>query len=197
MAREDLHRTVAVLGLGAVLVLAAACETLRVGSDYDRAASFSGYHTFALMPRGHPQVSNPLVIQRAEDAIRGYLVGRGYQYVSNPAQADFTVDFTIGSRERTDIQTYPSPWGGPWAWGPGGWYGTPGWSRPYWGNTIDVRQYTEGTLSIDVFDGQSHRPVWHGWATKTLSQSDIEHSEGPIRQAVSAVLAKFPPQGIS
>jgi hypothetical protein len=35
--------------------------------------------------------------------------------------------------------------------------------------------------------------VWHGWARKELSRSDIEHSEEPIRKAVQAVLAKFPP----
>lgn len=39
----------------------------------------------------------------------------------------------------------------------------------------------------------NHRPVWHGWAKKELSQQDIEHSEQPIRTAVAAVLAKFPP----
>jgi hypothetical protein len=44
-----------------------------------------------------------------------------------------------------------------------------------------------------VFDGHSHRPVWHGWARKELSRSDIEHSEAPIRAAVAAVLAPFPP----
>jgi hypothetical protein len=58
---------------------------------------------------------------------------------------------------------------------------------------MDVRQYREGTLSIDVFDGHTHRPVWHGWAKKELSRKDIEQSETPIRQAVTSVLAKFPP----
>jgi hypothetical protein len=193
MAREDLRSSIRVLGLAALLMLVAACETLRVGSDYDRTASFSGFHTFVIMPRDHAQVSNPLVVQRTEDSIRSYLQGRGYQYVGDPAKADFVVDFTIGSQERTDIRTYPQPWGTA-----GGWYGSPGWwGGPYWGNTIDVRQYTEGTLSIDVFDGRSHRPVWHGWATKTLSQSDVTNSEEPIRRAVAAVLEKFPPQATS
>jgi hypothetical protein len=58
---------------------------------------------------------------------------------------------------------------------------------------LDVRQYREGTLSIDVFDAKTHRPVWHGWAKKELTRADIENSEGPIRKAVTAILAKFPP----
>jgi hypothetical protein len=56
-----------------------------------------------------------------------------------------------------------------------------------------VRQYREGTLSIDVFDAHSHRPVWHGWAKKELTRNDMEHSAEAIRKAVDSVLAKFPP----
>lgn len=195
MAHEHPVLRLRFLALATLALLLASCETLRVGSDHDPAASFSGYHTFTLMPRQHLDVHNPLVVQRTEDDIKAYLESRGYQYVSDPAQADFAVDFTIGSHERTDIRSYPEPWGGPWAWGPRGWYGRPGWwGGPYWGNGIDVRQYREGTLSIDVFDDRTHRPVWHGWAKKTLSRADIQHSEEPIRQAVAAVLAKFPPQ---
>jgi hypothetical protein len=35
--------------------------------------------------------------------------------------------------------------------------------------------------------------VWHGWAKKELTRKDIENSAEPIRNAVAAVLAKFPP----
>jgi hypothetical protein len=73
-----------------------------------------------------------------------------------------------------------------------GYYGW--WGRPYWGRDVDVRQYREGTLSIDVFDVRTHRPVWHGWAKKELSQSDIDRSDVAIRSAVESVLQMFPPK---
>ena len=156
-----------------VLMLVSACSTLQVGSDYDHAASFQRYKTFTIMQRKHSGTSNPLVAVRASDAIK----------------ADFTVDFTIGAQERTDINAYPEPYMGPaWGWGSMGW-----WGGPYWGTSLDVRQYHEGTLSVDVFDTHTHRPVWHGWAKKELTRSDIENSAEPIRNAVAAVLAKFPP----
>jgi hypothetical protein len=175
----------------ALLLGLCACATLRVGSDYDHSASFSGYHTFAWMPaHASPYDSpNPLVIQRAHDAIQQALTAKGYQLVDEPAAADFVVDFTIGSRERTDVRSYPAPYAGPWFRGYGSW-----WGAPYWGNEVDVRRYREGTLSVDIFDGHSHRPVWHGWARKELTRSDIEHSGGSIRQAVDSVLAAFPPK---
>lgn len=171
----------------------AGCSTLQVGSDYDRAATFANYHSFILMDRAHhgaDTTSNPLVVQRAEDAIKEEMNRKGYQLTSDAAAADFTVDFTIGSQERTDVNSYPDPYVGMgWGWGRPGW-----WGGSYWGDNLDVRQYREGTLSIDVFDSHSHRPVWHGWAKKELSRKDIESSEEPVRKAVAAVLAKFPPR---
>jgi hypothetical protein len=165
------------------------CTSLQVGSDYDKAASFAGYHSFAIMRREHTGAHNPLVATRAEDAIRAELIRKGYTPAADPQTADFTVDFTIGSKERTDVNSYPAPYAGAgWGWGGRGW-----WGGGYWGNDLDVRQYREGTLSIDMFDVNSHRPVWHGWAKKELSRKDIEQSEQPIKRAVTAVLEKFPP----
>jgi hypothetical protein len=168
-------------------VAVAGCAVLRVGSDYDRQASFTSYHSFTWLPRAH-RIRNPLTVQRARDAIQAELVRKGYALASDAGSADFAVDFTIGSRARMDVHAYPTPYFGSWYWGGSGW-----WGYPYWGSQVDVRQYREGTLSIDVFDARSHRPVWHGWAKKELSASDIERSEKPIREAVDAVLAKFPP----
>jgi hypothetical protein len=181
-------------GLLAALIAVAGCATVQVGSDYDRSASagFSNFHTFTLMHRQHHAqggMSNPLVVQRTEDAIKAEMARKGYQLSNDGASADFTVDFTIGSQERTDVNSYPDPYIGPgWGFGRRGW-----WGGSYWGNDLDVRQYREGTLSIDIFDAHSHRPVWHGWAKKELSRKDIDHSEEPIRKAVAAVLEKFPP----
>jgi hypothetical protein len=171
------------------LSVLAGCTTMSVGSDYDRAASFTQLRTFVIMQREHKDVQNPLVATRAEDAIREELLRRGYQQTNDRASADFAVDFTIGSKERTDVNAYPDPYvGGGWGWGRRDW-----WGGGYWGDNLDVRQYREGTLSIDVFDSRNHRPIWHGWAKKELTRADIENSEAPIRKAVTAILAKFPP----
>lgn len=164
------------------------CETLRVGSDYDRSAAFSTYHTFTWLPRRNYGVANPLVVERARDDIKSALERKGYRYVAEADQADFAVDFTIGARERVNVRTYPTPYAGPW-----GWYGPRWWGYRYWGTGIDIYRYREGILAVDVFDGRTHRPVWHGWARKPLSREDMEHSASPIRKAVDAVLARFPP----
>lgn len=169
------------------VIVLTGCSTLRVGDDFDRSASFSGYHTFTLMAREHHGTDNPLAVQRARDAIEAELLSKGFA-ASDSASADFIVDFTIGARDRVDVQSYPDSYVGY------GFWNSRGWWEPYWGSHLDVRQYREGTLSIDVFDPKAHRPVWHGWAKKELSQSDIRQSEAPIRAAVAAVLKNFPPR---
>ncbi len=67
------------------------------------------------------------------------------------------------------------------------------WGRGYYGDQIDLRTYREGSLVVDVFDGQTHQPVWTGKATKELSRAELEHSRAPVQAAATAVLAAFPP----
>lgn len=191
MCRHLLRPAGRYLAVVAAVLLLAACETIRVGSDHDPSANFSAYHSFVWMPaHARPrESSNPLIVQRAHDAIESALTREGYTLVSDPAVADFVVDFTIGSRERTDVRSYPMPYAGPWMPGGGHW-----WGAPYWGSELDVRQYREGTISVDIFDARTHRPVWHGWARKELTRADIEHSAGSIRQAVDSILSGFPPK---
>jgi hypothetical protein len=57
-----------------------------------------------------------------------------------------------------------------------------------------VRQYQKGMLAVDIFDVADRRPMWHGVATKSISDSDRKEMDVTINAAVTAVLAGFPPQ---
>jgi hypothetical protein len=164
-----------------VAVLLTACTTMPyVASDYDKSSQFSNFHKFTLIVRPHPSMhGSPLVEQRTYDAIGQELTSKGFTYVPDAAQADFAVDFSIGAQDRLDLRSYPRA--GPWGAG-------------LWGNDIDLRQYQEGTLAVDVFAVRSGRAVWHGSAEGELLPSEMQHSETPIREAVTAVLANFPPK---
>lgn len=163
--------------------LLAACTSLKSGSDFDRTANFAHYRTYAWLPRDHFASRNPLLVRLAHEAIDSEMKNKGFVPAEEGHAADFVIDFTIGSQERIDVQSYPEPYRTAWGWG-----------RWYYGGQLDVRRYREGVLAIDVFDGESHQPIWTGWARKELTQSDMENSAGPIRTAASAVLAPFPPQ---
>jgi hypothetical protein len=167
--------------LAAVLALGG-CATLSTGSDFDHAVDFAPYHSFAWLPRAHTDSPNPLNAQRVQDAIQAELEAKGLHFEADLARADLAVDFKVGATERTDITTYPVEFRGGWRWGGG-----------YFGNEIDVHQYQEGTLVINLFDARGHRPVWHGWASKPLSRADLDNPGPPLRAAVAAVLARYPP----
>ncbi len=154
-----------VVAIAAALVVAG-CNTVQSSSDYDPTAKFWSYSTFALMKRERGQSQDDTVIRQTEEAIKSRLQRKGYALVSSPDRADFVLDVTLGSAERADITSYPQPYAGRWFWDPylrGG---------PYWGKDLDPRVYHDGTLSIDIFDQTTHRPVWHGWSKHQIASSE-------------------------
>lgn len=168
-----------------VSLLCACAARPEVGSDYDHNVNFARYHSFAVMPHDHglpglalDPAQNPLVIARTEDDITQSMQRKGYT-LTDPLHADLIVEFTVGAPERIDVQSYPTAGGLM----PAG---------PYWGNNLDVRQYHEGALSIDLFDAHTRRPVWHGWTKKELSREELQQSADPTSKAVESVLANLP-----
>lgn len=173
-----------VLTLGLVLGFAG-CATIRTQHDYDPTADFASYETFSWLS-AHPLLEggrNPLLEGRLMRITQEVLQAKGYRFVDNPEKADFVVAFTVGSREKIRVDSYPTAYRHPYAWG----------AYPYGANNVNVRQYTEGRLAIDVFDVKRHGPVWHGWATKNITSSDQANPEPVLREAISAILANFPP----
>jgi Domain of unknown function (DUF4136) len=175
------------LGLLMVGLVIAACTPLRVVTDFDHSATFGGYHKFSLLLGGEANARNPQVIQEVRDALRAELEMKSFVFVDNAAEADFVVSFSIGSQDRVDVKSLPLPFAGPW-WNLESW-----WGSPYWGSRVDTRVYRQGTLSIDMFDAHSHKPVWHGRGTRELTPAALEHPRPPIRGAVRAILYEFPP----
>ena len=59
------------------------------------------------------------------------------------------------------------------------------------GDEFLVRTYTEGTLSIDLFDARSNQAIWHGSVSQPVGISDS--TQTIIDAAVAALLGNFPP----
>jgi hypothetical protein len=173
--------------VGALALLLPGCASIQAKSDFDREANFAAYRSFTWIAAeplmsAPPEVS-PLASGRIQRAITATLQAEGYRYEANPARADIAIGFTLGARDkvRVDTSTYPVGFRGPHRWG-----------VAYY-QDVDVRQYTQGRLAIDMFDTKLKRPVWHGYATKNLSSSDRKNAEQLILEAVTAILGGFPP----
>jgi hypothetical protein len=184
------HKTFFGLALLCLLSLSA-CETMSTHSDYDRTQSFAGYRTFAwiaadpmIVAPGHPRDEvSPLNRRRVVEAIESDLAAKGMTQAAEAASADFVIAYTIGARDKINVNSYPEPYQGAWHWG-----------YPNYWSGVDLNTYTEGRLAIDIFDGRTREPVWHGVATKRIEASDLRHAEERIQTAVKSILKDFPPK---
>lgn len=182
-----------VLPLAVLLLLSACAYSPRVATDFDPTANFAGYRTYSWIPPDVPRGMNPLMFRRVQASIDRALQARGYV----PGQpGDFAISFTIGERDRTEINNYgywgPGPymgWGGWGGWGHGwGWGG-----YPYWGGYPSISAYTvtDRSIVIDIYDQPTKRPVWYGVITRTGYPDEVDYSK--LDQTVDTVLARFPP----
>jgi len=187
------------LALATAVLITACASGFEATYDHDGSNDFTAYKTFAWVSE-HPmkvgsvsRIPSPLLESRIMVTVESALGAKGYALVPDAESADFALAFTIGSREEIRVDSYPSMtaghvgYGYPRHWG--------GWGGAYYGYGTEttVRQYTEGMLSLDVFDVSERRPVWHGVASKTISESDREDASGTVKAAVDAILAGFPP----
>lgn len=178
-----------------IVGLALGCAGLKGYSDFDPNAKFDTYHTYAWLTTevGLPSTAagseggvkgiDPLLQRRIRDSIDAHLEAKGYRRMEKLESADFAVSFSVGSREKIQVQSTGPTYTGGWYGRHGGWYGTTG---------IDARSYTEGTLAIDIFDVRSHQAVWHGWASKRVTAS-MDRAK-LVDEAVGAILKNFPPE---
>jgi len=180
--------TTVILLLG---VLLTGCASMKVGSHRDNDISFSDYATYSWIADdpfifGEDDVIpiSPLLRKKIVDQIDETLLSKGYEYTSNRDAADFVLSYTVGTREKIDANSYPPSYSGAWGWH---FYG-----RYYIDTQTTHRTYTEGTLGIDIFDGASKQPTWHGWASKSIYSSDRENPDPLIERAVTQILDQFP-----
>lgn len=180
------------------LMLAGCASTGRISVDYDQSQNFSEYQTFAwagerpMTVIGDRYVS-PMVQTQIADAIKSDLTAKGYRYTEQLNSADFAVSFTVGTRDGTDLIQVPDYFAqtrSRWAWGNVYWPG-PGFPTL---NRTEVREYTEGTLAIDIYDVAKRAPVWHSAGTRNLTRAELRGEANNSSEAITAILSGFPPQ---
>ena len=177
--------------IGAALLVSACAYGPTVRTDFDPAANFQTYRTYSWIETGVPHGMNPLMFSRVRASIDQALAARGYTLAP---KGDFSIAFTVGEKDRVDVHDYGPyypGWGGWGGWGWGGW-GWGGWGPGYPGGNIDVDYYTVRSVVIDIYDGPTHRPIWHGVGTHREYRDRVDYAK--VDEAIVAALAKFPPQ---
>jgi len=180
-----INRNIFVFGLIAVW-LAGCAATPRVDVARAPETDFSGYATFSFHePLGtdREQGTTTILSQNLMQAARAELEARGYRYLEDGA--DLQVNFFVETKEvveslrrRPDVSFS---------------YGL--FHRHYgvWtGYDRDVKQYTEGTLHIDVVDAERNRLVWEGISRARGDSADFAFDPERVRAVVARVFGNFP-----
>ena len=173
--------------LALALLLPACSTTPKVQTQAQPGADYTRYRTFGLMPlpATSPASEPGLMLRVAEPARQAVvkaLVAKGLAEADR-AQADIAVNLRGQSLPKAEVtvfgyQSFPGPGRRNGYYGFGGYHG------------VDVRNYEERTLSIEIYDNRTKELAWVGWSKREASgQVDLEKLE----QAIQNILAEYPP----
>jgi hypothetical protein len=157
------------------LLAASAAYAQKVTVEFDQAADFSQYKTFAIrdgqLNSRNAALNSELVKKRIDADIERALTARGLTMVSG--KSDLNVRYRFGSARKAEIERYPAGWRG-------------------LGTRVVRVPYTEGTLVIDLRDPATRSLVWRGSASE--EKSDASRLEGKLDDMVRKALERYPPK---
>jgi hypothetical protein len=170
MIRIATLTTCAGLTLLATLALAQS-----VSVDFDRAAHFSSYKTYA-WTRGTELTDEP-DHARVVRAIEGRLTAKGLMPVEPGADPDVLVAYHASFDVEEQGRAFSTGGGG-------------GRSGAAW------RQQTlVGTLVVDIADARRHALVWRGMSTGDIQQTDKpEKRDRNVARAIEKMFKNYPPK---
>lgn len=178
------------------LVLVGCAVTPRVYSSQKPQVDFSSYATYGYVEAlgtDEPGAPTSLLTQYLKAAVDREMQVRGYRYV--PEGADLLVNFYVETREKLESRRY-EPRGltmglGYYVYRRGlyvGWRTYP---------EVEVSQYTEGTLNIDLADARQRELVWEGIAIGRVTEEARRNVQAAIDAVVPQIFAAFPGRSAS
>ena len=186
------------------LLLAGCAARYDVRTDADPAVDFGAYRTFAIPPRPKADtpdmLDNSLVRKRLEGMFARHLASRGVLPAATEDPPDLLVRYWVTTEQKTDVSTVPSAGvmvaPGPYGYGYGGYPG----GYPYWGGRwgpmyqdVIVRDYTEGTLVLDLVDRARDELVWRAYVVGTLRR-ERETVYELVDEALLRAFQDYPPK---
>lgn len=127
-------------------------------------ANLSAYGTYEWLSTTPPAGANPITVQQIVADFDTEMASRGYQKAQ---PGELTLVLSLGAREKTDVQS---------------------WGR--FGLQTSVYQYTQGQLSLDVYDTKTQQALWHGQVAKTIDPNKPNPSK--ISKAIAKLMKQFP-----
>ena len=176
-----------VLGL-CVLAFAGCATGPKITSEADPEADFASYRTFgfyaplALEKEGYATPTT----DRIKAAARAQLESRGYVYAAE--QPDLWVNLNAYMQEKTSFTSIPTvDYNYYYSYRARSYFAV-----PYWRDQTEVRNYTEGTLNVDLVDRRKNRLVWEGIAVGRIAKLKPEERAARIDATMAEIFARYP-----
>lgn len=169
-------------------ILASCASTPRIRTEMDPRADLSRYSSYAFyQPVAMEEVGyTTYLTNQIRSSIRREMEERGYRY--DPVSPDLRVNFQGIVRERTDVYSVPrSDIGYFYSYRARSYF-----AFPVWYDDTQVREYTEGTLTIDMVDAERNHLVWTGAAIGRVVQETPQERAAAADQAISLIFERFP-----
>ena len=177
-----------------VVILGAwGCMGPKVRTDFDPAADFTTFRTYAFagltdLNQGGV-LNNSLLRKRLEQMVGEQLSSKGLRQVGLDEHPDLRVHYWVIIKDKQRVQsTGPmvGPYGGRIGYG-GGPYGQSGQGGV---TTVD---YEEGTLIVDLVTPSHDELVWRGSIVSTLADSKEENIQ-MVNKAIAKAFEDYPPK---
>jgi hypothetical protein len=185
-ARAKARRTIPTAVASIALVASAACHSgsVQVNTLAAPNAQLTGRSSFRILPmptaRGvklsaqDPMLQNSITYQALREELAKDMESRGYSAATG-GSADLDVAYYATAQPKLDVQT--------WDYG----YNWRGFPR----RAVDVSQYEQGTVLVDVIDPRTHELLWRGQGVAHVSTNPSKYSD-ELRHTVDAIVKKFP-----
>ena len=186
-----LHLSMRALAAAATVLIGACANTPTIHRETNPAATFSSYKTFGfLSPLATDKFPyESLLTQHLKDATRHAMESKGYVF-SNSAP-DLLLNFYVNIQDKQDV--YTTPGSATYAGYPGGYYGyRRGYYRPYNTTTIEVVNYKQGTLTIDLVDAKQKVLAWTATAEGRIPNDALKNPGPAIDTLVIDMMSPLP-----
>lgn len=186
--KTEQYRLLGTSAIGLLLAfLLAGCSTVSVNYDYDQNVAFANYRTYGWLGSGTGTGGNPATNRLSSDLLDSRVhnavdAEMGLHNITASDNPDLLVTYYLGTEDKVQV----TDWGYRY-------------SDYYWGHggrQIDVTQYTEGTLVIDLVDAATKTLVWRGSATGVVDgrQRTPAELQERVNNVVAKIFANYPPK---
>jgi len=190
-------KPVAVLAVAvAVALMSLPARAQSVDVDYDKAANFRAFKTYALGTVKMADDASPLMVQRTVSALEGQMSAIGFRKVD--ANPDLIVEIQSSTREELSYTTwgdYSPYWGGGFPYWGGGYPYWGGVAYPFWHSSgfsgVDVPTILIRTLIVDMIDARTEKAVFRGSAEDRVSHKATKN-ERKAYKAVAEIFEESP-----